>query len=389
MEKDKTNSKQTILVTGGAGYIGSHTVKELIKNDFNVVVVDSLESGHLWAIDKKAKFEKLDLCNIQALKRVFEKYSPIAVIDFAAYLAVGESMENPKKYFRNNVENFINILEVMKEYDCKFLIKSSTAAVYGNPRDDNDIPWNEDFIEKYHLKKSALLSGKWETFDAEGEDFFKKFLDFYEKKYSKQLILKLSKIEIEKLRIPMSIYGVTKLLDEIVMKKYDKLFGIKSVALRYFNVCGADPNGELGDAKLKPTNLMSLAIAQLLGEIKELSVFGSDYPTPDGTGVRDYIHPSDLATAHVVALKYIIDKKKSDVFNLATGKGSSVLEVISEVEKVAGKKVKFKIIGRRSGDPAISIADPSKVKNVLHWRTKYSLNDMALTAWNFARKRKN
>ena len=187
----------------------------------------------------------------------------------------------------------------------------------------------------------------------------------------------------------MSIYGVTKLLDEIVMKKYDKLFGIKSVALRYFNVCGADPNGELGDAKLKPTNLMSLAIAQLLGEIKELSVFGSDYPTPDGTGVRDYIHPSDLATAHVVALKYIIDKKKSDVFNLATGKGSSVLEVISEVEKVAGKKVKFKIIGRRSGDPAISIADPSKVKNVLHWRTKYSLNDMAITAWNFARKRKN
>jgi UDP-glucose 4-epimerase len=181
----------------------------------------------------------------------------------------------------------------------------------------------------------------------------------------------------------MSVYGLTKLIDEIVLKKYDKVCGIKSIALRYFNVCGADPEGVLGDGKPNPTNLMTLTIWQALGKKPNIEIFGQDFETKDGTGVRDYIHPSDLATGHIKALEYLIDKNIGDVFNLGTGSGSSVLEVISAVEKACSKKIITKNSPRRSGDPAVSVANSDKAQNVLNWKAKYNLADMAETAWKW------
>lgn len=373
-----------ILVTGGAGYIGSITVRELVRKKYDVIVLDNLESGNKKAVDPQAKLEVCDLKDRQAVVKVFDKYKPDAVIDFAAYLAVGESMENPEKYIQNNVVNFVNLLDVMAEKNCKYIIKSSTAATYGNPLDEKvDIPLREDYLERYKPEKSSLLPGKWNQKDTEGEEFLQIFLNRYNEIFSARSDLKLTNEEITKLRIPMSIYGLTKLLDEILMKKYDELHGIKSIALRYFNVCGADPMGDIGEAKPKPTTLMTMAIYQVLGKIPIINVLGRNYPTPDGTGIRDYIHPCDLAHGHLDALGYLIKNNKSDAFNLGTGKGSSVLEVIDAVERASDKKVKTSDAPRRSGDPVISVADPGKAERVFGWKAKYNLADMAETAWKW------
>ncbi len=372
-----------ILVTGGAGYVGSHTVLELIKDNFSVVVLDSLEAGHKEALGEKVTLEVANLSDKNRVLEIFQKHKPEAVIDFAAYLAVGESMDNPIKYFENNVANFVNLLEVMEKSGCKYLIKSSTAAIYGNPTKDSDIPWKESFTESYKPNKSALLEGKWNGAAVAGEDFFQRFIDHYNSIYSGRAELRLSPDEISKLRIPLSIYGLTKAIDEIVMKKYDEMSGIKSVALRYFNVCGADPGGKIGEAKPKPTTLMVLAIYQALGKVLELKIFGTDFPTIDGTGVRDYIHPSDLATGHLTALEYLEENNRSEIINLGTGHGSSVLEVIKAVEVASGKKVQTKNYPRRSGDPSISVADPTLAGQLLNWQAKYTLSDMAETAWKW------
>jgi len=371
-----------ILVTGGAGYIGSHTVKELQKNNFDVVVLDSLEAGHKEAVGD-TKLEVVNLADKSAVSVVFKKYKPEAVIDFAAYLAVGESMLNPKKYFENNVLNFVNLLDVMKETECKYLIKSSTAAVYGNPTKDSDIPWREEFVSEYKPEKSALLAGKWNSENIIGEDFFQKFIGYFKQSFNERLDFAINHKDIFRLRIPLSIYGLTKALDEFLLSIYDFRYGIKSVVLRYFNVCGADPAGEIGEAKPEPTTLMVLAIFQALGKIPEIKIFGRDYKTADGTGIRDYIHPTDLAIAHANVLEYLAQGKRSEIFNLGTGNGSSVLEVISAVEKASGKKIITKDFPRRSGDAIISIANPQKAEKILNWRAKYNLNDMAETAWKW------
>ena len=375
---------KTILVTGGAGYIGSITVKELIKQNYNVVVLDSLEAGFRVAVDPKAKLEICDLADEEKVDAIFKKYQFDAVIDFAAYLAVGESMSEPKKYLKNNVDNFINLLNVMKENGCKYIIKSSTAAVYGNPTKESDIPWQETFAEEYKPEKSALLEGDWDGEKVIGEKFFEKIIESYTSKYQNRSELTLLEEELTKLRIPMSVYGLTKLIDEFILKKYDKVCGIKSTALRYFNVCGADPAGILGDGKPNPSNLMTLTIWQALGKKPFIEIYGQDFETEDGTGVRDYIHPSDLATGHIEALEYLMDKNVSDVFNLGTGKGSSVLEVITAVEKASGKKIVTKNSPRRSGDPAISVANSEKAQGILNWKAKYNLEDMAETAWEWS-----
>lgn len=377
---------KTILVTGGAGYIGSHTVRELINQKYNVVVLDSLENGHREAVDPKAVLEIADLSDRMAITAVFEKYQIDAVIDFAAYLSVGESMCEPEKYLKNNVLNFINLLDVMAENDCQYIIKSSTAAVYGNPVKDTDIPWKESFINQYQPLASALLEGKWRNATVAGEDFLQKFLAAFKEQTDTEHNLKPSETEIYQLRIPVSVYGLSKLLDEIILKKYDEMRSIKSVALRYFNVCGADPKGDLGDDKPVPTNLMTLCMLQALGKIPEIKLFGRDYQTPDGTGIRDYIHPSDLATGHVRALEFLIKENTSNIFNLGTGKGASVLEVISAIEKASGKKIKTTNYPRRSGDPAISIANANKAKLNLDWEAKYNLDGMAETAWKWHSK---
>lgn len=375
---------KTILVTGGAGYIGSFTVRELLKSGYKVVVLDSLENGHKESLPENVELEVVDLADSDATGKVFDKYHPSAVIDFAAYLAVGESMENPRKYMKNNVENFVKLLDVMVEKGCKYIIKSSTASTYGNP-EDKYFPLKEDYQDKFSPKKSALLQGKCcsnsETIT--GEDFFKKLIDCYHKIFKNHRDLELTNNELTKLRIPASVYGLTKLLDEIILKKYNESSEIKYISLRYFNVCGGSLDGSTGEDKPNPTTLMTMVIYSILGKTEGLKVFGNDYPTKDGTGIRDYIHPLDLATGHLAALKYLSDENRSGVFNLGCGKGYSVLEVISAVEKASGKKVKYEIVERRSGDPAVSYADPSKAQDVLGWKAKYNLTNMAESAWKW------
>lgn len=372
-----------ILVTGGAGYIGSHTVKELVKAGFEVVVVDNLSTGHKESIENSAALEVCEINDKEKLKSIFLKHKPLAVIDFAAFLAVGESMEKPEKYLENNVENFITLLDTMNEVGCKFIIKSSTASVYGNPLSDDEFPVDEDYTDRFKPEKSYLLPGKWNGKDVESEEFFQDFIDAYNKKFEDRSELDLSNDEMTQLRIPLSIYGLSKLLDEILLKKYDKVCGIKSIALRYFNVCGADPGGEIGEDKPNPSTLMISCILQILGKLPELKVFGNDYPTSDGTGVRDYIHVSDISLGHVSALNYLIKNQKSDTFNLGTGKGSTVLEVINSVDLASEEKVKYEIVGKRSGDPTISVANANKANTILKWQAKYSLKDMAETAWKW------
>jgi len=372
-----------ILVTGGAGYIGSHTVKELVDKGFEVIVLDDLRSGFEKLLPVGVILEKIGLEDKNEVKKAFLKHKPDAVIDFAAYLAVGESMIEPEKYFQNNVENFINLLDIMNETGCKYIVKSSTAAVYGNPTKDSDIPWKETFTEEYKPTEAALLEGKWGDEELSSDKFLQRFLDSYRTLCADRPELVLSDNDIFKLRIPLSIYGVSKMLDEIILEKYSKAFGIRFVALRYFNVCGADPEHKTGDCKPKATNLMTLIFAQINGKLPQLAVFGDDYPTKDGTGVRDYIHPSDLANGHVLSLRYLFDGGKSEIFNHATGEASTVLEVIQASEKVAGKKVNYKMESRRSGDPSISVADSSKAKEKLSWEAKYRLSEMAETAWEW------
>lgn len=377
--------KKTILVTGGAGYIGSITVKELLDNDFEVVVFDNLETGHKEAIDPRAKLVIGGLANKSEIEAVFRNNKIDGVIDFAAYIAVGESMENPKKYLQNNVFNFINLLDVLLLYGKPPLIKSSTAAVYGNPEDPASFPLLESYTEKNIFDKSSLLGGFWEEKETCGEEFFQKVIDYYQEMISDRPALSLKDDEIAKLRIPASVYGLSKLLDEILMKKYDSNFGQKSVALRYFNVAGADPEGKRGQASPTPTHLITLTIFQALGRIPQLSVFGGDYPTKDGTGVRDYIHIVDLAQGHLAALNYLFESNASDTINLGCGHGYSVLEVIREVERVAGKKVDYAIKERRLGDPAEIYADPTKAGQILHWKAEKSLSDMVRDAYNWHR----
>jgi len=376
-------SKQTILVTGGAGYIGSFTVIELLNNGYDVVVLDSLETGHKAAVDKRATLEVANLSDQKNTERILNKYKPLAVIDFAAFLAVGESMEEPKKYFENNVVNFVKLLDALKKSDCKFIIKSSTSSTYGNPLSKTDFPLKENYTENFKPDQSALLPGQWEKSAVSGDIFFQKIIEYYQQVFSDRSDLHLTSDELIKLRIPTSIYGLTKLIDEVILDKYNQSSGFKSISLRYFNACGAALDGKMGEDKPAPTTLMTVAIYSILKKTDPLKVFGNDYPTADGTGIRDYIHPLDLATGHAKALKYLLEKEQSDTFNLGCGKGYSVLEVIKAIEKASGKKVSYEVVPRRSGDPAVSFADATRSKELLGWQSRYNLSDMANSAWKW------
>ncbi len=375
------SNKKTVLVTGGAGYIGSIVVKTLLDNKYDVVVVDNLTTGHRAAVDRRAGFELTDVGDKLAMSQILQKYHIDAVIDFAASIAVGESMKQPVKYFQNNVVNFVSLLDLMAVNNVKFLIKSSTAAVYGTPVKDTDLPLSEDYTDLAKPQYSALLAGNWDGQVVSGDIFFQKLMSYYKEVFSTRTDLQLSKEEIIKLKIPPSVYGLTKLLDEIILNKYNVISGLKSITLRYFNVAGADPSGQLGQDNDNPTHLFASAIFQALGKSKKLTIFGTDYPTKDGTGIRDYIHVNDLATGHLAALEYLFREQKSDTINLGTGTGFSVFEVITAIEKVAQKKITYDIGPRRSGDVAKLYANPARAKQVLNWTAKYSLNDMAQTAW--------
>lgn len=324
--------KRTILVAGGAGYIGSHTVKYLLNNDYNVVVVDNLVYGHKEAV-LTPNFEQIDLKDKEALDNVFKKYKIDAVIHFAAYTYVGESVTNPQKYYWNNVVNTLNLLDVMIENNVKNIVFSSTCATYGNPLYTP--------IDEKHSQN------------------------------------------------PINPYGKTKLMMEQIMADYETAYGLKYVALRYFNAAGCDAQGELGESHDPETHLIPLVLKAIKGEIPQIKVFGTDYDTPDGTCIRDYIHVEDLADAHMLAVEKLFSENKSYCINLGTGIGTSVKEIIKASEEVTGKKVPLIYSERRPGDPAKLFASNNYAKETLGWNPKYNdVQEIIKTAWIWEQNKK-
>lgn len=318
-----------ILVTGGAGYIGSHCVLALLQAGEEVVIFDNLSTGHRETVEKLngAKFVEGDLKNSADINAVFENYKIDAVVHFAAFSQVEESVKEPYKYFQNNVCGSLNLLYAMIKHDCKKIVFSSTAAVYGEP----------DYtpIDENHPKH------------------------------------------------PINPYGETKLTVEMIMDDFDRAYGLKSVRLRYFNVAGAEPAGLIGEWHNPETHLIPNVLKAALGEGKTFSLFGEDYPTKDGTCVRDYIDVNDLIVAHLLALKYLQNGGETNVFNLGTQTGSTVKEVFGTCEGVTGRAIPLEIQPRREGDPAILVADNKKASDILGWKPLYTLNDSVKNAWNW------
>jgi UDP-glucose 4-epimerase len=322
----------SILVTGGAGYIGSHFVKTLKKNNFDVVVFDNLSRGHIESIPKDVAFENVDLLDYSALLQNLKKYKIDAVVHFAAFAFVGESVSDPKLYYINNVIGSINLLNALTRSGINKIVFSSTCSLYGNPL---KVPISEDESIK-----------------------------------------------------PINPYAKTKHIIENVMSDFDTAYGLKYVALRYFNAAGCDFDGLIGESHQPEPHLIPIVISAALGKREGVSIYGADYPTPDGTCVRDYVHVYDLADAHLKALEYLNSGAKSDVFNLGTGDGNSVKEIIHAVEKISGKEIKSTTIERREGDPAILVADNKKAKEVLGWSPKYNLEDVIKSAWKWHNSQK-
>lgn len=320
-----------ILVIGGAGYIGSHAVKELLKTK-EVVILDNLSTGHRWAVDERAVFVEGDLGNKEDLKNLFSKYPVEAVMHFAASSLVGESVTNPIKYYMNNVSSTLTLLQTMLEYGINKFIFSSTAATYGIP--------NVDMI----MEETATK--------------------------------------------PINPYGQSKLMVEHILSDLAKADDMKYVILRYFNAAGAFESGEIGEEHDPETHLIPIILQHLLGQRENISIFGSDYETEDGTCIRDYIHVTDLANAHILALEALLEgKKDTATYNLGNGLGYSVKEVVEMCEKVTGKKANVVIADRRAGDPAWLVASSEKIYSELCWKTEYSLEQIISTAWNWHQTR--
>lgn len=321
---------KTILVTGGAGYIGSHTLFELIEQGFKTIVIDSLENGHKEFLPSQTKFFKINLLNLQKIKKVFKENKIDAVIHFAGYIAVGEGERNPHKYYSNNIISTLNLLEAMLSYGVKKIVFSSSAAVYGIPK---KIPIKEDSP----------------TF-------------------------------------PINVYGKTKLFIENILKDYFNAYNLSSISLRYFNAAGADPKLRTGEWHNPETHVIPLLLESIT-EKKTFNIFGDNYDTPDGTCIRDYIHVCDLAAAHVLAVKKLLKKTKiNEAINLGSNTGYSVKELVKTVERITGKKAKVKTSPRRPGDPPILIADNLKAQRILGWKPKYNLTEIIKTAWEWHKK---
>lgn len=332
-----------ILVTGGLGFIGSHTVVELQNEGYDVVIIDNLSNSSTEVLDgitaitgKVPIFEKLDLREKASVKQFFEKHRDLSgIIHFAASKAVGESVENPLLYYENNINTLVYILQEMQQLESANFIFSSSCTVYGQAA---EMPITEN---------AAIQSA-------------------------------------------MSPYGNTKQIGEEIIIDAARVSEINAILLRYFNPIGAHESAEIGELPIGvPQNLVPFITQTAMGLRKELSVFGDDYPTRDGTCIRDYIHVVDLAKAHVIALQRLINRKNSDkveVFNVGTGTGSTVLEVIHSFEKVSGKKLPYKIVGRRAGDVVEAFANTDKANNVLGWKSELTLDDAMASAWKWERK---
>lgn len=319
-----------VLVTGGAGYIGSHTTKELLKQGFEVVVFDNLSSGNKEFVLGGGLIVG-DLMDKAAIRNVFKSGDIAAVLHFASLIQVGESYLDPRKYYGQNLVSSLNLLDAMLEAGVKNFIFSLSAAVYGVPR---QIPIPEDH---------PLL--------------------------------------------PINPYGQTKFFVEKILQDYDRAYGLKFISLRYFNAAGADPGGDLGEMHDPETHLIPNILSVILGKKEYLEIYGTDFPTPDGTAVRDYIHVTDLSSAHVLALQKLLSSSQSEFINLGTNKGYSVREVIAKTEEITGKKVPSRQKSRREGDVPVLLASKERAERLLGWKLRYSeLGTIIETAWKWHKK---
>ncbi|MFA5871124.1 MAG: UDP-glucose 4-epimerase GalE [Parcubacteria group bacterium] len=319
-----------ILVVGGAGYIGSIAVKNLLANNHEVVIFDNLSTGFERLINKNAEFIKGDLLNPRDLETVFKSNEIDVVMHFAAYSLVGESVENPQKYFTNNISGSLGLFRAMLASGVKKFIFSSTAAIFGEP-------------EKVPIEENDPKN-------------------------------------------PTNPYGVSKLAIENILDAYDHAYGLKSICLRYFNAAGADPEGNFGEMHNPETHLIPLALKAAKGTREGIQIYGTDYPTPDGTCVRDYIHVEDLIDAHILALDYLEKENKSERFNLGSENGYSVKEVIAKCQEITGIDFKVEETDRRPGDPPVLVASSQKIRKILGWKAKYSLKDIIRDAWAWEQK---
>lgn len=319
-----------ILVVGGAGYIGSHLVKELVEKE-EVIVLDNLATGHQESVDERAVFIKGDLGNAEDLEPIFSKYPIKAVMHFAAFSLVGESVQDPFKYYENNVANTLTLLKTMLKFNVKNFIFSSTAATYG-------IPEEEIILEKSNTN-------------------------------------------------PINPYGRSKLMVEQILADFHEAYGLNYVVFRYFNAAGAHQSGEIGEKHDPETHLIPIILQHLLGQRESISVFGTDYPTEDGTCIRDYIHVTDLAAAHIKGVEALLDgSKQAETYNLGNGVGYSVKEVIETCENVTGKKANVVLAERRAGDPARLVASSNKIYEDLGWKAERGLESIIQSAWEWHKK---
>ncbi len=324
-----------ILITGGAGYIGSHAVINFINAGYDIVVFDNLENGHIETIETlqkigNVKFERGDLRNIEDIEKVFNKYDIDAVIHFAAFALVGESVTNPGKYYRNNAFGTLNLLDTMVKHNVKKIVFSSTCATYGEP--------NYTPIDEKHPQS------------------------------------------------PINPYGTSKLMVEMMMKEYDIAYGLKSIKLRYFNVAGCDSQARVGEWHEPETHLIPNILKSTFSGGKTFKIFGDDYETPDGTCIRDYVNVEDLAEAHRLALEYLNKENKSDVFNLGTENGDSVKNVFDACEKVLEQKIPVEVVERRAGDPAKLYANANKAKTILGWKPAKTIENSIASAYEWEKE---
>lgn len=323
-----------VLVLGGAGYIGSHAVYQLIDRGYSVAVVDNLQTGHKQAIHPQASFYLGDICDKDFLRRVFAQEKIMAVIHFAANSIVGESMADPLRYFENNVYGTLVLLQVMQEYNIKKIVFSSTAATYGEPA---KIPITEDMPT-----------------------------------------------------VPTNAYGETKLAMEKLMKWCEIAYDFKYVSLRYFNVAGARWDGRIGEDHALETHLIPLVLQVALGKRESITIFGDDYDTKDGTCIRDYIHVEDLIDAHILAINFLLHEGASDVFNLGNNRGISVREIVETARLITGHSIPVRIGKRRTGDPGKLIASSDKAKKILGWQSeRNSIHQIISDAWHWHRQYPN
>ena len=324
---------KNILIIGGAGYIGSHTVNLLKKSGYTPIIYDNLSKGYREVPDiLGVKFIEGDLGDRAKLKEVFEEGKIEAVMHFAAFIEVGESVQKPSEYYDNNVVRVLRLLDQMVESNVKYFIFSSTAATFGEPVKDK--------IDEAHEQ------------------------------------------------LPINPYGQTKLMVEKILADYDKAYGLKSVILRYFNACGSDEDGIIGESHTPETHLIPLILQAASGKRESIKIFGDDYNTKDGTCVRDFVHVYDLAKAHILGMEKMFKENKSLNYNLGSGEGFTVKEIIEKVKEVTGKDFRVEIMGKREGDPAILVADSTKAKNELEWSPKYSLEAIIKSAWKWENNKK-